>query len=706
MTAYTRLFLLFFLSLQLFPYSAASKESVSFRSEAVTANLVTALDGIPQGAKTLSAGFSIRLSEDWKTYWRTPGEVGIPPTIDWSRSENVTDVTFFWPAPRRFRAFGIENFGYKGEVVFPLSIELTNPGEPVRLRAQVNMLTCSLVCVPQDFELTLDLPAGGALDQDAATLIAEWSQRVPVDSTTAGVTLENVAFTGAPNPAITVEVQSATAFFEPDVFPELTEGTTFGPPDIRLGDGGRRLWARIPLTNFDEEITEAALTITDGDRAVSLQARPFDPIPPVPPYTVSLVAPEFLKIVRMALIALVGGLILNIMPCVLPVLSIKLASALKVNAGGQARIRAGFLLSAAGVMAFMLVLAGILIILRALGLSVGWGIQFQNPVFLTAMVALLVLFAANLFGIFEINLPHSWTSWMATASGSPSWLGDFSVGVFAAMLATPCSAPLLGTAVAFALAGRPVDVLVIFTAMGIGLALPYLLVALKPGLVSALPKPGRWMQALKVVLGLLLAGTAVWLLWVLNGVAGRDMVFIVTLPMVVAIAALAFKVPEHGFTRRLRSSAVAALITTSLVASLAISPSIAVSGEGATAQKVAWVAFDRSGIAKRVSAGEVVFLDITADWCITCKANKGLVINRNPVVDLLNGGTVVPMQADWTRPDEAIAQFLKDNSRYGIPFNAVYGPSAPEGILLSELLTTDAVLDALRQAGALVPATP
>ncbi len=684
---------------QLAPSMSQAASSEPFRSKAVTANLITATSGVASGAKTLSAGFRIVLGDGWKTYWRTPGEVGIPPTIDWSGSENVANVTFLWPAPHRFHAFGIENFGYKKEVVFPLSIELENAGQSVRLRGQVNMLTCSIVCVPQDFELSLDLGPGGGLDRTTATLIGEWADKVPLDGSTDGVVFETAALEQAPDPAIIFTVRSPKPFNNPDVFPEVSRYTTFGPPDIRLGDNGRLLWAKVPLTTREEGTTDLAVTVTDGGRAVSLAATPLTDVSAKAPYQLERVSPGLIKLLRMVVIAFIGGLILNVMPCVLPVLSIKFASALKASDHGLTRIRTGFLMSAAGVMAFMWVLGAATLALRTAGLSVGWGVQFQNPLFLAAMTALLVLFAANLFGLFEFTLPSSWTSRLAAASGKPTLLGDFSTGAFTAVLATPCSAPFLGTAVAFALAGRAVDIAVIFTALGAGLALPYLLVALKPGLVLTMPRPGRWMVVVKAMLGLLLGATAVWLLWVLNGVAGRDTAFAVGLILLLAVAVLALSLPERRAVRSLRRLVVAGLIASSVVMPVIVAPETSPINIAEIGGKIQWVTFNRSDIAKRVSGGQVVFLDITADWCITCKANKALVINRGDVARVLGSDRIVAMQADWTRPDDRIAQFLQDNDRYGIPFNAVYGPLAPDGVLLPELLTTDLVLDALRQAG-------
>ncbi len=398
-----------------------------------------------------------------------------------------------------------------------------------------------------------------------------------------------------------------------------------------------------------------------------------------------------------AALALLGGLVLNVMPCVLPVLSIKLASAVKAGARDRARIRTGFLVAAAGVLAFMWALAAATLAARAAGLSVGWGLQFQNPVFLTAMIALLVLFAANLWGAFEIVLPWSWQNRLARADGTPGHWGDFAAGAFAAVLATPCSAPFLGTAIAVALAGRAVDVAVIFTALGLGLALPYLAVAAAPGAVRLLPRPGRWMLALKFALGGLLALTAAWLFAVLAGVAGGLVAALVALALALAVAAIW---QRHRAPRATLPLALG-LVAAAFAAPLLMPPPSAAPAEAATE----WTAFDRGDVARRVAAGETVFVDVTADWCLTCKANKALVLDRLPVSDALAAPGVTPMRADWTRPDPAISRYLEGFGRYGIPFNAVFGPAAPDGILLPEILTAEAVIEALGRAGGEVVAS-
>ncbi len=677
-------------------------ESGAFTSEAVNASLITAQDGVAPGSATIAAGFKVDLADGWKTYWRTPGEVGTPPRLDWSQSTNVASVDFQWPAPTRFHAFGIENFGYKHEVVFPLVIRLKNPGEPALLRVDVNMLTCSLVCVPQNFKLALDLPVGSGIDQNSAALIAKWSARIPQPGDAAGVTLETASLIEGDTPAMVLTLRSDTPFSNPDIFPEVSEQTIFGPPDIRVGDSGRLLWAKVPLTGIgDDGAKEVRVTITDeGGRAVTTATRALssDP-PPKPPFTLAKAVPTLVQLAKMAAVALLGGLILNIMPCVLPVLSIKLTSVMKAQSQGRGRVREGFLLSALGVMAFMWLLGGLTLGARELGLTVGWGVQFQNPVFLAGMAVLLVLFAANLFGLFEINLPSGMTDKLAKASGQPTRIGDFSTGAFAAVLATPCSAPFLGTAIAFALTGRPLDILVIFTALGLGLALPYLAVAIKPEMVRFMPRPGRWMVLIKLLLGGLLALTAVWLFWVMDGVAGRNVVYGVLAVLIVVIALLALKLPERRLPILLRRGAVTALVAASLVVPVMVGGDQPARAGNTAQQKIPWVPWVRADISKRVSEGRTVFVNVTADWCLTCKANKALVLQRGEVARILSAGEVIPMEADWTRPDPKIAKYLEDNGRYGIPFYGVYGPKAPDGIFLPEVLTQEIVLDALRKAG-------
>jgi len=346
-------------------------------------------------------------------------------------------------------------------------------------------------------------------------------------------------------------------------------------------------------------------------------------------------------------VALLGGLILNLMPCVLPVLSIKILGALSHGGAERGHVRAAFLASAGGIVVSFLALAGAAVAVKSAGAAVGWGIQFQQPVFLAVMIALLLLFATNLWGLFEIRLPSALMSVGASGAAHHTLLGHFLSGAFATLLATPCSAPFLGTAVGFALARGPAEITAIFAALGLGMALPYLAVAAWPGLATRLPKPGAWMLTVKKAMGAALAATALWLASILA--------------------------TQTGFLGAATEAA-------------------------AGKADIAWAAFDEAAIARNVAEGKVVFVDVTADWCITCKVNKAAVVERGAVAQLLSSGSVVAMRADWTKPDDAIARYLAGFDRYGIPFNAVYGPGAPQGVALSELLTEAEVLAALEKA--------
>ncbi|MGB3409346.1 MAG: protein-disulfide reductase DsbD domain-containing protein, partial [Jannaschia sp.] len=606
------------------PLLAATSDPVETRT--VVARLVSAADGVGQGTTRLQAGLQLTMTEGWKTYWRSPGEVGLPPELSWEGSENIADVTLAYPAPTRFTAFDIENFGYGGEVVFPLVLALTEAGKPARLDLTANLLVCAEVCVPETVSLTLDLPAGGAVDAAGAALLTDWVGRVPLSGDEVGLRIER-AHLGAE--ALTVSVRADAPFLSPDIFPELGAYGAFGKPDIRLSEGGTLLWARLPVLSPGEGTLD--LTLVDGGLAATMPAA-LDVTPPLPP-------DQSRGFVWMLLMAFLGGVILNAMPCVLPVLSIKLASALQAKDKGAARVRAGFLVSAAGVMAFFLALAALVIGLRAGGVAVGWGVQFQSPVFLSLMIGLMVLFAANMMGFFEFaGLSSDTLTGMARTETHGGLRGDFATGAFAAVMATPCSAPFVGTAVTYALTNGAGDTLAIFVAMGIGLAMPYLAVAASPGLLRHLPRPGRWMAQVRIVLGGLLLAAAVWLLTVLAGAAGWTVAGSVAVVAVLLLGGMAV------WRRGLVPGAVGVVAMLALAAVLPAAPA----GPGAISDH--WQVFARDRIAEDVARGQVVFVDVTADWCLTCKVNKRVVLEAAPVAGRLADAGVPALRADWTRP--------------------------------------------------------
>ncbi|WP_221205860.1 protein-disulfide reductase DsbD family protein [Limibacillus halophilus] len=661
--------------------------------------LITGVDSVGDTGD-FAAGLHFEMQPGWKIYWRSPGDAGYPPQVDWSGSNNVAAVEMAWPLPHRFELFGLQTFGYGDEVIFPLTVTLQNPGQATQLVGSVDYLTCSEICVPQSAVLDLTLPSGDGGEVLDNLLIKQYESQVP-GSESDGLTLETLALAGTLNaPIIEATLRSDQPLERPDLLVEGPPGFFYGKPEVTLSDADRQ--ALIKVTVGKGSLAEGVLdgkrltlTVMDGDRGLerSWLAR-FGAGTEV---SGVLAAPttEFASFGLWTILgmALLGGLILNVMPCVLPVLSIKLLSVAKQSGRETRAVRMGFLASSAGIVTSFLLLAFLAIGLKQAGLAVGWGIQFQQPIFLAVMAFLLTLFACNLFGFFEIPLPSSMGK-VAAGARHEGVVGHFMTGAFATLLATPCSAPFLGTAVGFALARGPAEILLIFAALGVGLALPYLLVAALPRLATRLPKPGPWMITLRRLLGFALAGTALWLLSVMAAQIDLYAAAIVGI-LLLLIGFVIWRSRAGRLRRGLALPSVAALaLLVVMVSAMMPRPG----GREAVAADDLWGDFKQVEIAELVADKKVVFVDVTADWCITCQVNKTLVLGRSPVLDALRAEGVVALQADWTNPDEKIAAFLESFGRYGIPFNVVYGPAAPQGIPLPELLTDDAVLEGLRQA--------
>ena len=680
---------------------SAQQETASdwVRTDQTAVRLISAVSGVGD-LDAIPLGVQFALEPGWKTYWRSPGDAGIPVAVDWTGSENLDSAAMAWPAPHRFTLFGLDTFGYEREVVFPVTVWPDRAGEPVRLRAKVDYLVCEQICIPYQAVLALDLPTGPAGPTEHGQLIDRFAGQVPGDGSAHDLRLEQIGLGGnAAAPALEVVAQSRIAFTAPDLIVEGPPGLYFAAPEVTLRDGGTRADLRVPVTRDEgaPALSDASLTLTfvDGTRGLE---RVVTPGPVTAPGILEPSAATTL--LPMLLVALLGGLILNLMPCVLPVLSLKLLGVVGHGGGTARAVRSSFLASAAGVLVSFLALAGVLASLKMAGVAVGWGIQFQQPLFLVAMVLTLTLFACNLWGWFEIPLP-GWLGGVAGGKpGAPdghSLGGHFLTGAFATLLATPCSAPFLGTAVGFALARGGGEIFAIFAALGLGLALPYLLVAAAPSLATRLPRPGPWMITLRRILSVALAATALWLLSVLAAQIGAAPALLVGgLMLTVAGTLWARRRLPDGF--RLATPAVVGLLALAaffLSAEMSERPAAA---EAAVGEGL-WQPFDAARIAGLVASGKSVFVDVTADWCITCQVNKRMVLGDTDVAERLADENMVAMRADWTRPSDSIAAYLASFGRYGIPFNVVYGPGAPEGVPLPELLTEGAVIDAVTQAG-------
>jgi suppressor for copper-sensitivity B len=406
-------------------------------------------------------------------------------------------------------------------------------------------------------------------------------------------------------------------------------------------------------------------------------------------------------------LALVGGLILNAMPCVLPVLSLKVFGLVQSAGRGRADVVVGALATSAGIVVSFVGLAAAAVVARAAGAAVGWGVQFQRPGFVAFLAVVVVLFCLNLWGLFEIPLPSRLANALGSRGPHEGVPGHFASGLFATLMATPCSAPFLGTAVGFALAQPSGSIFAIFTAVGVGMALPYLLLAAAPGAARLLPRPGPWMDTLKQVMGFLLAAAAVWLFYVLSAQLSAERLAAIELALV-ALALFVWlraRAARGPAARRIAMAGVAAAVAATLAIAIGAGtaagrPAAGGGGEGAGG-KIAWVEFDRAHAEQIAASGGLVFVDVTADWCFTCKANERLVIETEEVARLFADHGVVPMKADWTNRDDEIAAYLGEYGRYAIPFYLLYRPRQ-QPHLFGELLTKGEIADTVRDAAAQV----
>ena len=691
------LFILSVLLLGGLEFHANAQATSTAETDHTTLRLISATEGVGDG-ENLTLGLHFTLKPGWKVYWRSPGDAGYPPSIDWTGSENVASAEMRWPAPHRFSVLGLESLGYKDEVVYPIALVPAVPGQPVHAVADVDYLACDDICIPYQAKLTLDLPSGAATPSQHVHLINRYAVQVPGDGAAHGLTLETLEVLGrGKETRLRLTALARTPFVEPDAFFEGSDMLAFDKPEIDFFDNARRVSLTAKVFGVEDlesakglEGLEFQATLIDGERAATgtfVASRPIGG------------NAGKLSILPILALALLGGLILNLMPCVLPVLSIKLLSVVGHGGGEKRKVRASFIASAAGIVFAFLMLAAALVILKSAGMTIGWGIQFQQPWFLIAMTLILTLFACNLWGLYEFRLPY-WMSDLGQRTAHVHGLGGhFLTGCFATLLATPCSAPFLGTAVGFALARDAIDIFAVFAFLGLGLALPYLLIAAFPGMATRLPKPGPWMVTLRKLMGFALAATAIWLISVLITAAGLNAGMTIGVLMAGVIVALYL---GHRADRlwQIGGSAVAVLALLAFAAPSLFpndAPGSRIIDKDPRFLKL-WQPFDVAAIPALINGGKTVFVDVTADWCLTCQVNKAFVLAEDDMMARLKANNVVAMQADWTLPDDAISVYLATFGRYGIPFNAVYGPGAPEGIALPELLSHDAVIDALGTA--------
>lgn len=702
--------------LLLLAFAAASASAAPVRTQHVEAELVSEKTALVPG-QTTTVALRLKMADGWHTYWQNPGDSGLPTTLTWKVPNDVTVGPILWPAPHALPAGPLVNFGYEGEVFLLTDVQIpasTPVGQPLALKAKAEWLVCRETCIPEEATLDLEIPVAERADP-----YPQWGKAIAAtrDALPRGLPGWIVAAKGDGQKVVLSLTGPAGASTPANVhFFPFQEG--------RIEPSGKQAFARdsngtfaltLPVANqLAPGFTQVAgvLTSTTGfaSGGAPVQAITIDtPLAGAVvagPKPVQAAAPALniapaqsgngITLIAAVFFAFIGGLVLNLMPCVFPVLSLKALSLTKPGHGNKKHLRLEGLSFGAGVLITFLALAGILLAFRAAGEQFGWGFQLQSPAVVTSLALLFFALALNLSGVFEFAtlVPSSAAGWTAHNQYTNAALS----GVLAVVIASPCTAPFMGAALGFALAQPAALTLLVFTALGVGMALPFMLLTWFPGWRKMLPRPGAWMERLKQFLAFPLYATVAWLAWVLGAQVDNDAVvrLLVTL-VVLAFALWAWRAYRGGGARMFSIAALLGLVGVVVVAwPLYVAPSDAQSPVQAKATSGApdpWQPFAPALVAE-LSSSKPVFVDFTAAWCVTCQVNKKLVLNDGDVKKAFAERGVELVRADWTRRDPTITQALAALGRQGVPVYVLYRPGK-EPLLLPEVLQRQTVLDAL-----------
>jgi len=683
---------------------------------------------------TIWAGVDMKMEPGWHTYWKNPGAAGLATKIQWQLPPGITAGDIQWPLPEKLPPIEVTTYGYENEVMLlvPLTLGTNLPVGPIDLKANISWLECKDVCIPasQTVEITLNIGSETKASADAATielwksktpqtndiysLSAWWEKPADGDTrpliinygpmeATKNITYDSIDF--FPNASDQFEIQAATEI--------ISAQSAY----IRLRKSVKKYSGDWP-----KEVS-GVLVIQSGNSRYSYEASlPVSDQAPagetIPTQTLSAggicaepvrVTGETPALPLMLLYAFIGGLILNIMPCVLPVIALKILGFVSEARSEPRRVRNLGLIYALGVLASFLTLAAFVIGVKAAGHHASWGMQFGSPVFIVCLTTLVTLVALNLFGVFEVTLGgHALDAagGLASKHGAP---GAFFNGALATTLATPCTAPILGTALGFAFSQPPTTIVLVFLTVGLGLASPYVFLSCNPTWLKLLPKPGAWMEKFKMAMGFPMLATVVWLFNIAASSYGKNVFWLGVFLVIVAFAAWVFgEFVQRGRTRR----GIALIIALILLAggyAFALEKELdwreampETDPTGSLKESpngVDWQPWSPEAVAQARAAGKPVLVDFTADWCLTCQINKKIAIENATVRAKLKEINAVAMAGDYTHFPDSITAELNRYNRAGVPLVLVFPkePDAP-AIVLPQILTTGAVLDALERA--------
>jgi thiol:disulfide interchange protein len=668
----------------------------------VEATLVALKSTFPADSAKITVGIRLDHQPKWHSYWLQPG-TGYPTSVTWKLPEGWTAGPILWPAPHRAydTSGNLAGNGYEGITYLP--VELTppanlSPDTPVTLRAEVKWLMCKDVCIPgsADVTLTLTPTAPGAMTTANVTDSAAGEGLLAtVDALPTPLPADwqaNIIRTGPKTVHLTYLTAKAPAG-EPWYF-DAQAVIDYEKPQPRSTEADRTLIELTIPDYADPAPTRLTGVLTFKDGQTHNLDLPITDTPAADSVSGSQLAALDSGLLSTLTLAFIGGLILNLMPCVFPVLGIKILGFVNQAGSDRRKVTLHGLTFAAGVLASFWALAGVLAVLRAGGDQLGWGFQLQSPGFVFILAAVMLVFALSMSGVFEFGLRA--TSVGSGLQSKDGLTGSFFTGVLATVVATPCSAPFLAPALGAALALPVVSSFAVFTAIAVGLALPYLLLSLFPQAVKALPRPGAWMETFKQAMAFPLYATVGYLVWVLAGQLGDNDTAL--LAVLLGLTLIAFATWLYG-----RYATFGATPTRTRIGILGGLIALAAGAwlgwpRPAAPTDIVWQPWSAEAVAEAIADNKTIYVDFTARWCFTCQTNKKVVFSSAEVLKTFRDKEVVTLRADWTDEDPKITAELARWNRSAVPFNLVYLPGKPNPVILPELLTPGIVLEAINRA--------
>lgn len=643
-------------------------------------------------AKGNQAGLYFKLQPGWHVYWQNAGDAGEPPSIQWTLPKGITAGPLQFPAPTRLPVGPLMDYGYENEVLLPFKLHAAPAAKTgsATLQAHVKWLVCSSVCIPgkADLELTRTIARGPAPPAPEPPLFQQFLSRLPKPLPAGDKAVFQPTPTGFHLAVTTGHRETQAQFFPSD----QTVVDNPAPQKLSPTSDGLVLTLKkdANISGIPAEL-KGLLKLSDG-RTYQIAAVSGTVAAPAEPASAAGVS--LLALSRVAALAFLGGLLLNLMPCVFPVLFLKGLALLNSCAEERHKLRAHGFVYAAGILGSFWALVGVLLGLRAAGSSVGWGFQFQSPIFLLLMAGLLFFLGLSLAGQFEIGL--TLTSAGGSLAAKQGYTGSFFTGVLAVIVATPCAAPFMGAAIGYALAAPAAATFAVFTALAIGLAAPYVALTLQPAWTRILPRPGAWMEIVRQIVSIPIFATVIWLAWVLAQGYGADL--LAALLCIFLLLAIAGWFLGRWPTKRWAAIA-GTIIVLCAVAIGFVAPAklanIPVPSTTASTVQNQWQPWSPATLSQYQSQGRPVFVDFTASWCLSCQVNERVALNRPQVQQAFSSANVVLLRADWTRHDPAITQALAALGRDSVPVYLLYAPGRSSPQILPAVLTPGIVVDAV-----------